>query len=63
MRAGFFLLTLIAAAFFLSDARAFPDGAPWGAANPAAEQDCAACHFDNEPLLASDGLVIHGLPD
>jgi hypothetical protein len=62
MRAVFLLLTLSLSAFFLHDARAFPDGAPWGAANPAAEQDCAACHFDNEPVLASDGLVIHGLP-
>ena len=62
MRAGFFLLTLILAAFFFSDARAFPDGAPWGAANPAAEQDCAACHFGVEPVLMSYALVIHGLP-
>jgi hypothetical protein len=62
MRTGVFLLTLIVAAFILHDARAFPDGAPWGAANPAAEQDCAACHFGVEPVLASNALVIHGLP-
>jgi hypothetical protein len=62
MRAGVFLLTLIVAAFILHDARAFPDGAPWGAANPAAEQDCAACHFGVEPVHASNALVIHGLP-
>lgn len=63
MRVALFLLTLNCVAFFLHDARAFPDGAPWGAANPAAEQDCAACHFGTEPVLASDALVIHGLPD
>ena len=62
MRAGFFLLTLFLATFFPRDSRAFPDGAPWGAANPQAEQDCAACHFGTEPVLASDALVIHGLP-
>jgi len=62
MRAGFFLLTLILATLFFYDARAFPDGAPWGAANPAAEQDCAACHFGVEPVLASDALLIDGLP-
>ncbi len=62
MRVGFFLLTLSLATFFLYDARAFPDGAPWGAANPAAEQDCAACHFGVEPVHASDALAIYGLP-
>lgn len=62
MRAVFLLLTLSLSAFFLHDARAFPDGAPWGAANPAAEQDCAACHFGIKPVLASDELVVNGLP-
>jgi len=62
MRAVYLLLTLGFLAFFLYDARAFPDGAPWGAANPAAEQDCAACHFGTEPILASDNLAISGLP-
>jgi hypothetical protein len=63
MRTWFLLLTLIPTAFFVRNAQAFPDGAPWGAANPAAEQDCAACHFGNEPVLASDALIILGLPD
>lgn len=62
MRAVYMLLTLGLPAFYLHDAQAFPDGAPWGAANPAAEQDCAACHFGNEPVLASDNLALSGLP-
>lgn len=62
MRATFCHLTLTLATLFLYDAHAFPDGAPWGAANPAADQDCAACHFGSEPVLASDALGIIGLP-
>jgi len=50
------------AAFTLNAARAFPDGAPWGAANPAAEQNCATCHFDADPVLDSEALIISGLP-
>jgi len=50
------------AAFTLNAARAFPDGAPWGAANPAAEQNCATCHFDADPIRDSEALVISGLP-
>ena len=50
------------AAFTLNAARAFPDGAPWGAANPAAEQNCATCHFDADPIRDSKALVISGLP-
>jgi len=43
-------------------AGAFPDGAPWGAANPAAEQNCATCHFDYDPVFDSPALTIDGLP-
>jgi hypothetical protein len=56
------LLTIAIAAFTLNAARAFPDGAPWGAANPAAEQNCATCHFDTDPVRDSAALVISGLP-
>jgi hypothetical protein len=52
----------IVAAFTLNAARAFPDGAPWGAANPAAEQNCATCHFDFDAVRDSTALVIDGLP-
>ena len=62
MRACIALVTFAVAAFTLDAARAFPDGAPWGAANPAAEQNCATCHFDADPVHESEALVIDGLP-
>jgi hypothetical protein len=62
MRVFIALVTIVVAAFSLNAARAFPDGAPWGAANPAAEQNCASCHFDAAPVRDSESLVIIGLP-
>ena len=62
MRVFIALVTFAVAAFTLNAARAFPDGAPWGAANPAAEQHCASCHFDADPVLESEALIIDGLP-
>jgi hypothetical protein len=56
------LVTFAVAAFTLNAARAFPDGAPWGTANPAAEQHCASCHFESDPVRDSSSLVIEGLP-
>jgi len=56
------LVIFAVAAFTLNAARAFPDGAPWGAANPAAEQHCASCHFDADPVRDSVALVVEGLP-
>lgn len=43
-------------------AGAFPDGAPWGAAIPAAEQNCSSCHFDADPIVESAALRVRGLP-
>lgn len=60
MRLGIALV--FSAAFTLNAALAFPDGAPWGAANPAAEQHCATCHFGSEPIRDSGALRIVGLP-
>jgi hypothetical protein len=34
----------------------------WGAANPAAEQHCATCHFESDPVRESSSLLIKGLP-
>jgi hypothetical protein len=56
------LVTFAVAAFTFNAARAFADGAPWGAANPAAEQHCASCHFENDPVRDSAALLIDGLP-
>jgi hypothetical protein len=50
------------AAFTVNGAGAFPDGAPWGAANPDGAQHCATCHFDAEPVRDSAALSLEGLP-
>lgn len=39
---------------------AFPEGAPWEAAGPGG---CSACHFGSEPVIASQSLVLSGLPE
>lgn len=62
MRAFIAVVLIGVAVCFWSAARAFPDGAPWGAADPDADRNCATCHFDAEPLLDSKALVIEGLP-
>lgn len=56
-------LAILTAALSMSAAFAFPDGAPWGAANPAAAEDCASCHFGADPVHGSEALSIVGLPD
>jgi hypothetical protein len=43
-------------------AYAFPDGAPWGAANAAASQNCSTCHFDREAIHNSRDLTLLGVP-
>ena len=44
-------------------AAAYPDGAPWGSADPAAEETCASCHDDYDPVFDSDAITIEGLPE
>ena len=56
------LAVITGTASFWNAARAFPDGAPWGAANPDAEQNCATCHFGADPVRDSKVLAIDGLP-
>lgn len=43
-------------------AAAYPEGAPWGAANPDARESCGTCHYDYEPVRDSAALSIAGLP-
>ena len=43
-------------------AAAYPEGAPWGAANPEAAESCSDCHYDYEPVHDSSALSIAGLP-
>ncbi|MEN7344166.1 MAG: hypothetical protein AAAFM81_14545, partial [Pseudomonadota bacterium] len=42
---------------------AYPEGPPWGAANPAHPDHCASCHWERAPQYASDEPTIRGLPD
>ena len=54
----------VAAAVALAGSAAFayPEGAPWGTANPEASETCASCHYDYEPVFDSTALEIEGLP-
>lgn len=63
MREIFVVIVLVVLSSFINVASAFPDGAPWGAANPAVEQNCAACHFDAEAAHDSETLNLEGLPE
>lgn len=44
-------------------ASAFPDGAPWGSADPEAAENCATCHFSEDPVTDSSALEVRGWPD
>lgn len=56
--------SIAAATILLSgSALANPNGAPWGAANPNASDNCASCHFDNEPVMDSSAITVRGLSD
>jgi hypothetical protein len=48
--------------FAATQAAAYPDGAPWGAANPADEEHCASCHFEHAPVHESAAIEVSGLP-
>lgn len=56
-------IVCLAAALATSAAFAFPEGAPWGAANPDAEQHCGSCHFGYDATLNSNAISISGLPE
>lgn len=56
MAVGALLLSVVVAA------GAYPEGAPWGAANPAADQSCDSCHYDYDPVRDSAALTLVGLP-
>lgn len=43
-------------------AGAYPEGAPWGAANPEADESCDSCHYYYDPVHASAALTVDGLP-
>lgn len=55
----------VAAVFALAlpgAAAAYPEGAPWGAADPDAPENCSTCHFDYDAKLDSKSVRIDGLP-
>ena len=41
---------------------AYPEGAPWGAADPDAAENCSTCHFDHDAKLDSASISVEGLP-
>lgn len=58
--AGLLALALLAAA--PRPAAAYPEGAPWGAANPGAGESCADCHYDYDAVYESDAIVLENFP-
>ena len=42
---------------------AYPEGAPWGTANPEAAENCTSCHFDSDAVTESPSLTLEGLPE
>ena len=63
MRIAAGVFSAAVAALGYQAARAFPDGAPWGAADPDATENCGTCHFDGEPARDSKALAVSGLPE
>jgi len=61
--AGAAALAALALGVAATAAFAYPEGAPWGAANPAADESCGYCHFGYEPVPDSAALAIEGLPE
>ena len=53
---------IAAAALHAAAALAYPEGAPWGAANPSAAETCASCHFGYDAVSDSPRINIEGLP-
>ncbi|MEM8548023.1 MAG: choice-of-anchor V domain-containing protein [Pseudomonadota bacterium] len=46
-----------------ADALAYDEGAPWGAADPGAEEHCASCHWEVDPRYESTALTLERLPE
>ncbi|MEO0574718.1 MAG: choice-of-anchor V domain-containing protein [Pseudomonadota bacterium] len=42
---------------------AYPEGAPWGAADRAETDHCASCHWERSPQYSSASITLAGLPD
>jgi hypothetical protein len=53
---------VLCATAVVSVADAYPEGAPWGAARPGANESCATCHFDYEAIADSAAITVTGIP-
>ncbi|MEM9172697.1 MAG: choice-of-anchor V domain-containing protein [Pseudomonadota bacterium] len=42
---------------------AYPEGAPWGAADPTSDEHCASCHWEQDAVMASERVQVTGWPD
>ena len=49
-------------AFAAGPALAFPEGAPWTAADPDGAESCGSCHYDGEAVIDSRAITLGGLP-
>ncbi|HEX5787315.1 MAG TPA: choice-of-anchor V domain-containing protein [Woeseiaceae bacterium] len=56
-------LAALAGLWVTGSAAAFPDGAPWGAADADAAEHCGTCHFGSDPVSDSDALSLSGWPE
>ncbi|MEL6868796.1 MAG: choice-of-anchor V domain-containing protein [Pseudomonadota bacterium] len=63
MRAATACTVALVAVIATQIARAYPEGAPWGAADPAADQHCASCHWERDPVYESNAITLQGLPE
>ncbi|MFK8053795.1 MAG: choice-of-anchor V domain-containing protein [Woeseiaceae bacterium] len=41
---------------------AFPEGAPWGAADPTVQDHCASCHWERPAKMQSSQISLTGFP-
>ena len=56
------MLGLLAASSAATLALAYPEGAPWGAADSSASEHCSSCHWERDAVPQSEAIVLQGLP-
>lgn len=54
-------LLIFGSVLLAAPAIAYPNGAPWGSADPDSAQNCMSCHFDAEAVKDSSRIVVSGL--
>ena len=63
MRASAAALSIVTALGCWSVAAAYPDGAPWGAANIDSDENCSSCHFESDPVRESAAITVEIVDD